>query len=42
VDDSFEMAQHLVSLAAADEEAGQPSWRRRLRNAIERLSGEPA
>jgi hypothetical protein len=38
----FEMAQHLVSLAAADEDAGQPSWRRRLRNAIERLSGEPA
>jgi hypothetical protein len=40
--ESFEMAQHLVSLAAADEEAGQPSWRRRLRTAIERLSGEPA
>jgi hypothetical protein len=41
-DDGFEMAQHLVSLAAADDEAGQPNWRRRLRNAIERMSGEPA
>ncbi|MEV5960947.1 hypothetical protein AB0L70_04240 [Kribbella sp. NPDC051952] len=40
--EGFEMAQHLVSLAAADEEAGQPGWRRRLRAAIERLSGEPA
>jgi hypothetical protein len=40
--EGFEMAQHLVSLAAADEDAGQPSWRRRLRAAIERLSGEPA
>ncbi|MEU4192720.1 hypothetical protein AB0E69_12525 [Kribbella sp. NPDC026611] len=40
--ESFEMAQHLVSLAAADAEVGQASWRRRLRNAIERLSGEPA
>ena len=40
--ESLEMAQHLVSLAAADEEDGQPSWRRRRRNAIERLSGEPA
>ncbi|WP_433164323.1 hypothetical protein [Kribbella sp. CA-247076] len=39
--EGFEMAQHLVSLAAADEEAGQPAWRRRLRAAIERLSGEP-
>jgi hypothetical protein len=39
--EGFEMAQHLVSLAAADEEAGQPGWRRRLRAAIERLSGEP-
>jgi hypothetical protein len=39
--EGFEMAQHLVSLAAADEDAGQPSWRRRLRAAIERLSGEP-
>ena len=36
------MAQHLVSLAAADADAGQPGWRRRLRAAIERLSGEPA
>jgi hypothetical protein len=40
--EGFEMTQHLVSLAAADEEAGQPAWRRRLRAAIERLSGEPA
>ena len=40
--EGFEMAQHLVSLAAADEDAGQPGWRRRLRAAIERLSGEPA
>ncbi|WP_329004840.1 hypothetical protein OHA18_15790 [Kribbella sp. NBC_00709] len=40
--EGFEMAQHLVSLAAADEEAGQAGWRRRLRTAIERLSGEPA
>jgi hypothetical protein len=39
--EGFEMAQHLVSLAAADEDAGQPAWRRRLRAAIERLSGEP-
>jgi hypothetical protein len=39
--EGFEMAQHLVSLAAADEDAGQPTWRRRLRTAIERLSGEP-
>ncbi|MFI7060185.1 hypothetical protein ACIBL3_04310 [Kribbella sp. NPDC050124] len=39
--EGFEMAQHLVSLAAADEEAGLPSWRRRLRAAIERLGGEP-
>ncbi|MEU4291081.1 hypothetical protein AB0E63_22895 [Kribbella sp. NPDC026596] len=40
--EGFEMAQHLVSLAAADADAGQPGWRRRLRAAIERLSGEPA
>jgi hypothetical protein len=40
--EGFETAQHLVSLAAADEEAGRAGWRRRLRNAIERLSGEPA
>ncbi len=40
--EGFEMAQHLVSLAAADEDAGHPNWRRRLRSAIERLSGEPA
>nr|WP_238355271.1 hypothetical protein [Kribbella sandramycini] len=39
--EGFEMAQHLVSLAAADEDAGQPAWRRRLRSAIERLGGEP-
>ncbi|MEV0792895.1 hypothetical protein [Kribbella sp. NPDC050459] len=39
--EGFETAQHLVSLAAADVEAGQPGWRRRLRNAIERLGGEP-
>jgi len=38
----FEMTQHLVSLAAADPEATQPDWRRRLRTFIERLSGEPA
>lgn len=42
VDEGFETAQHLVSLAAADEEAGRSGWRRRLRDAIERLSGEPA
>ena len=40
--EGFEMAQHLVSLAAADQDAGQPGWRRRLRAAIERLGGEPA
>jgi hypothetical protein len=40
--EGFETAQHLVSLAAADDEAGRPGWRRRLRTAIERLSGEPA
>jgi hypothetical protein len=40
--EGFEMAQHLVSLAAADEDAGEPTWRRRLRAAIERLGGEPA
>jgi hypothetical protein len=40
--EGFETAQHLVSLAAADEEAGRSGWRRRLRDAIERLSGEPA
>lgn len=40
--EGFEMAQHLVSLAAADEEAGRNGWRRRLRTAIEKLSGEPA
>jgi hypothetical protein len=40
--EGFEMAQHLVSLAAADEDAGQPSWRRRLRAALDRLGGEPA
>ena len=40
--EGFETAQHLVSLATADAEAGQPGWRRRLRNAIERLGGEPA
>ncbi|WP_344233879.1 hypothetical protein [Kribbella hippodromi] len=39
--EGFEMTQHLVSLAAADEEAGRAGWRRRLRTAIERLSGEP-
>ncbi len=40
--EGFETAQHLVSLAAADNEASRPGWRRRLRTAIERLSGEPA
>lgn len=40
--EGFETAQHLVTLAAADEDAGHQGWRRRLRNAIERLSGEPA
>jgi hypothetical protein len=39
--EGFEMAQHLVSLAAADEDAAHPTWRRRLRTVIERLSGEP-
>jgi hypothetical protein len=39
----FEMTQHLVSLAIADEDTAQSShWRRRLRTFIERLSGEPA
>lgn len=38
----FEMTQHLVSLAVADEDAGQAGWRRRLRSFIERLGGEPA
>jgi hypothetical protein len=38
----FEMTQHLVSLAVADEDVTQPAWRRRLRTFIERLSGEPA
>jgi hypothetical protein len=38
----FEMTQHLVSLAVADEDVSQPAWRRRLRTFIERLSGEPA
>lgn len=42
IDEGFETAQHLVTLATADEDAGQSNWRRRLRNAIERLSGEPA
>lgn len=37
---SFEMTQHLVSLAVTDEDAGQPGWRRSLRNFIERLGGE--
>jgi hypothetical protein len=38
----FEMTQHLVSLAVADEDATQPAgWRRSLRTFIERLSGEP-
>jgi hypothetical protein len=38
----FEMTQHLVSLAVADDEAGQAGWRRRLRTFIERLGGETA
>ncbi|GAA1537837.1 hypothetical protein GCM10009741_45750 [Kribbella lupini] len=38
----FEMTQHLVSLAAADPDAGQAGWRRSLRNFIERIGGEPA
>jgi hypothetical protein len=40
IGEGFETAQHLVSLAAADEDAGRAGWRRRLRNAIERLSGD--
>ncbi|HEY0691285.1 MAG TPA: hypothetical protein VGD71_19880 [Kribbella sp.] len=36
----FEVTQHLVSLAVADDEAGQAGWRRRLRTFIERLGGE--
>lgn len=36
----FEMTQHLVSLAVADDEADQAGWRRRLRTFIERLGGE--
>jgi hypothetical protein len=38
----FEMTQHLVSLAVADEDITHSAWRRRLRTLIERLSGEPA
>jgi hypothetical protein len=38
----FEMTQHLVSLAVADEDETQRAWRRRLRTFIERLSGEHA
>jgi hypothetical protein len=38
----FEMTQHLVSLAVADDEAGQAGWRSRLRTFIERLGGETA
>jgi hypothetical protein len=38
----FEMTQHLVSLAVADEDVTHSAWRRRLRTLIERLSGEPA
>jgi hypothetical protein len=38
----FEMTQHLVSLAVADEDLTQSAWRRRLRTFIERLGGEPA
>lgn len=38
----FEMTQHLVSLAVADEEAGQAGWRRSLRTFIERLGGDTA
>ncbi len=38
----FEMTQHLVSLAVADDDVTQSAWRRRLRTLIERLSGEPA
>ena len=38
----FEMTQHLVSLAVADDDVLQPRWRLRLRNFIERVSGEPA
>lgn len=37
----FEMTQHLVSLAAADPDAGRAGWRRSLRTFIERLGGEP-
>ncbi|WP_112241922.1 hypothetical protein [Kribbella monticola] len=38
----FEMTQHLVSLAVADDDITQSAWRRRLRTFIERLGGEPA
>ncbi|MFC0629425.1 hypothetical protein [Kribbella deserti] len=37
----FEMTQHFVSLAVADEDASNPRWRRRLRTLIERLGGDP-
>ncbi|TDU89604.1 hypothetical protein EV138_3178 [Kribbella voronezhensis] len=37
----FEMTQHLVSLAVADDDITQSAWRRRLRTFIERLGGEP-
>lgn len=38
----FEMTQHLVSLAVADDDITQSAWRRSLRTFIERLGGEPA
>ena len=37
----FEMTQHLVSLAVADDDASQAGWRRRLRTIIERMGGDP-
>lgn len=36
----FEMAQHLVSIAVADEDVAPTGWRGRLRRLIERVGGE--
>jgi len=37
----FEMAQHLVSLAVADDDMTPTGWRARLRAFIERVGGDP-
>ncbi|MGH3463844.1 MAG: hypothetical protein ACRDP9_20455 [Kribbellaceae bacterium] len=36
----FEMAQHLVSLAVADDDLTRSGWRARLRSFIERVGGD--